>query len=346
MPNTQGVESTLMEREKVSPETKSSSKTEIEKVKAGQKAIIGFSINPARQFLIDQREKLQEDLSSLLSSLTYHPQHIDKVTLDLRYIVEQDNSLARKHLNIILLVCIHFDPRNPPRDADEVLQKYEEDLYNLLSLHINTYEIRIEVLSEKKVSRFLKPFKVTKDVVEITRRVIRNTPFEVSTFVGSSSMTKIIDMMLLEKGQCCYSVLLQPYQLSKEELEAMEAFGYSGKMLPPKIDKEIALAFSEAMPFELGTMSQPMFASFRMKVRLFSDSEISQYLVNLVGSEVSGQGDFMPLRGLNSIDFNEEVEGFTTLDFYPLFQKVVPLNVPPLLLVSRKFSQGKDIAKH
>ncbi len=293
---------------------------------------IGFSISPSQTLMGNQSENLQRDLISLLSSLTYHPPHVSKVALDLRYVIAADDSLARKHLDIVLLVCIHLDPDDPPRDPEEITMRFREDLYNLLSLNLNPYEMRVGLLPSAEVEHFMRPFKVIKDIVEITRRVTQYAPFDVNTLEGSSPMTKIVDMLLRERGQCCYSVLLEPHRLSKEEQDGMAAYGYSGKMLPPKMDKEIAAALSQALKLEPGAMGEPMFASFRMKIRLFSDVEISQYVVNLVGAEISGHGDFMPLQRLKPVDFEEEVASLSTLDFNPLLSKVVQLNVPSQLL--------------
>ena len=75
-----------------------------------------------------------------------------------------------------------------------------------------------------------------------------------------------------------------------------------------------------------------MFSSIRMKLRIVGDSEVSQYLVNLVGSEISGQGDFFHLRFNGSNYLEREVASLSSLEFTMALKDVIKLQIPEVLL--------------
>ena len=70
-----------------------------------------------------------------------------------------------------------------------------------------------------------------------------------------------------------------------------------------------------------------MRASFRMKVRLIGDNVISQYLVNLVGSEISGQQDFFYFRPEDK-NLKREVARFKAVEFGSGLADVIKLEHP------------------
>ena len=242
-----------------------------------------------------------------------------------RYLTLNDNSLAGKHLDIVLLVRINYDLRDSSIDFDEVASKFREDFYNLLALNLNPYEFRIGLLSSKQIGSYLDPFPIT-DTVEIARSIARYKPFQMRLFEGRSPMTKIVDMLLLERGQRCFSVLIEPYQMTEEEQSKIEVFGYETKILPSNPDKELIQGI---LGFQ--AQAQSMRASFRMKIRLVGDSGISQYLVNLVGSEVSGQQDFFYFRPEDE-DLKQEIARFRAIEFESSLANVITLDIPDVLL--------------
>lgn len=240
---------------------------------------IGFKINPSQILAGDMEQSLQRDMESLLSSLTYNPPQITSTTLDLRYLVENNPSLVGKRFDVALLVCITFDSAKPSSTADTIESKFSEQFYNLLALHLSPYGFLIEPLSKDQVNHYLQPFDVV-DIVEIARRITSYQPFELNYFNGKSSMTKIVDMLYREPGQYYLTVLLEPYQMTKEEIDTLKFYGYVSKAVPTTLDR----ALLDVLP-ELQAQAKAMFPSFRMRIRLASNSGISQYLVNLVSRQ-------------------------------------------------------------
>src|SRR5690348_14225312 len=163
----------------------------------GDYCLMGFSIRPSQILLLTHdKEALQRDLVGLLSALTYHPQHIEKVTLDLRYLISLDDSLARRHFDIVLLVRIDLKP-DEEYDRASVEARFRSDIFNLLTLYLGEHEILVEPLQNKQLEEVRCPF-VPSDCVEITRRITDESPWKFSELDGKSSMTRIIDMMLRE----------------------------------------------------------------------------------------------------------------------------------------------------
>lgn len=290
-----------------------------------QYSIIGFSISPSQTLDANEKGRLQGDIISLLSSLTYQPENISKITLDLRYFSLEENSLARKRLDIILLVRIDFDQGITLKMQNEVLLKFKNDFCNLLNLNLNPYEFRLELLNNHKVGYYFNPFTI-ENMVEITRRIVQYKPFQYSNFKGNSPMTKIVDMLLRESGQHCFSVLLQPHIMTEKERYQMEVYGYQSGLIPTDIDKELLEHISG-----LQAQSESMFTCYRMKIRLVSDTDISQYLVNLIGSEISGHTNFFHLKP-NKSDFKSEINSFSKLEFTSILSNIIQLEIPNNLL--------------
>ena len=244
------------------------------------RATFGFVIHPSQTLLSQAIDSFHRDLRGFLSSLAYHPPEVKKTTLDLRHLVVDDDSIGKKRFDVILLVCLTFNTPMTHQNAEKIRSDSQEQFHNLLSLHLGPYEFRVEALEENKLKELIKPFAVV-EVIEIARMILNHKPFNLAHFGGNSTMTKIVDMLLREKGQYYLSVLLEPHQLSEQESITMGAFGYKG-FLPDQIDQEIL----RAMP-GLKEQTQAMFSWFRMKIRLVADRKISQYLINLVGSDVT-----------------------------------------------------------
>lgn len=203
-----------------------------------KKSVFGFALHPSQSLSQEKGEGLHREMISLLSSLTYHPEHVVKTSLDLRYVVTNDASPARKRFAVVLLISLTFDTAKPPQAADRITQKFQEQFYNLLSLHLVPYEIRIEPLSETAVSDNQRPFMVA-EVVEITRRITQHKPFSLSSFRGNSNMSKIVDMMLRESGQYVLSVLVEPHQLTQTEVDSVEVFGFKTGLLQTSLAREL-----------------------------------------------------------------------------------------------------------
>lgn len=289
-------------------------------------SVLGFTLSPSQTLLEDEKNKLDKDLISLLSSLTYNPQFIEKTTLDLRYLVTTDESLAGRHLDILLLARIDYESLDESIDYDEVAKKFREDFYNLLALNLNPYEYRIGLLSSDDIGQYIDPFNI-KDIVEITRRIAQYKPFQMRLFEGRSPMSKVVDMMLRERGQCCFSVLIEPHRMTEKEQDQIAVFGYDTKILPSNPDKELITGI---LGFQ--AQAQSMFALYRMKIRIIGDNQISQYLVNLVGSEISGQRDFFYFRPEKEEDKNIEIDSFKNIRFSSNLAHVIHLNIPDVLL--------------
>lgn len=291
------------------------------------KSIIGFEIQPAQSLSHLDTNELNSDLTSLLFSLTYNPEHISKVILDLRYVASRDKSLVAKGLDIVLLIRVDFDETIDDNESKALLEGFRNTFSDLLVLHLHQYEFGILPLSPSRVEEFLAPFQAT-SIVEITRRITGTKPFALTTFRGSSPMTRVVDMLLREEGQCFLSVSLEPHLLTKDRTHELEIFGYKNPALPSRKDEDELI---ESV-LNLQQITQSMQSVFRMKIRLVSDKPISQYFVNLVGSEISGQRDFYYFKPPDGPDLDSEVESLRTLEYRSALQKVVNLAVPSILL--------------
>lgn len=293
----------------------------------GNKAIIGFEILPAQSLSEVDTHGLQSDLTSLLFSITYNPENIEKVALDLRYVARRDETLVAKGLDIVLLIRIDVSNNVSEAQSNDLIEKFKSNFLDLLSLHLVTYKFEIAALSPERVKDFLKPFDIL-SIVEITRRITGTRPFALTSFGGDSPMTRVIDMMLREDGQCLLSVLLEPHLLTDEQTHQLDIFGYQNPVLPVKKDDDELIG----KILNLQQITQSMESVFRMKIRLASDKLISQYLVNLVGSEISGQRDFYYFRPPDSDSLGQEVQSIQFLDYTTSLKEVVSLDVPPILL--------------
>jgi len=294
--------------------------------KLADHSFLGYLISPSQTLPDQKKQNLNDDIISLLSSITYHPEHIKSITLDLRYVCEKSDSLAQKELAVVLLVRIDYDEQSSDYDFPTLASEFRANFYNLLTLNLNPYNYRIELLNSEHVQRYLEPFALG-DIVELTRRIAQYKPFSFRRFEGKSPMTKVVDMLLREIGQCCMSVLIQPHQLTEDEMSKMQVFGYDAQLVPSNPDKELLQGV-----LGLQAQTKSLFSSFRMKVRLFSDSRLSQYLVNLVGSEISGQNEFFYHRWEGGGDFENEAESVKELKFHANLGKIIKLDLPEVLL--------------
>jgi hypothetical protein len=292
-----------------------------------QKSVFGFAIYPSQSLSPEKAENLQRDLISLVSSVSYHPTEVSRTTLDLRHLVVKDDSLAGKRLDVVLLVSLTFDTDKTPAKAAKITADFQGQFYNLISLHLSPYEFRIRLLTEAETQHYSKPFSIV-EIVEIARRIAHHKPFSLSPFRGNSTMSKVVDMLLREEGLYYLSVLLEPHQLTQDDTESMEVYGFKSNLLPTTIAKELL----EGIP-GLQAQADSMFPSFRMQIRLAGDSQISQYLVNLVGSEISGQTDFFHLRfDDRSTDFKEAAAALSSFEFFSNLRNVISLHIPEVLL--------------
>lgn len=296
-------------------------------------ANVGFTIRPSQKLILDEKERLDRDLTNLLTSLTYSPPHIRRTVFDLRYLMRRDVSISRRHFEAALLVRLDFDPEDPPANPEVTRLHFADDLYNLLTLYLNDYQFQVDHVGADDLQDYLQPFPI-EAVVEITRRPQSDFPVRFSQFEGKSTMTRVIDMLSREPGQCCYSVLLEPYALPLEQARQLQAFGYEAN-LPGIAAKREDDSLTEVLDLVQGGQRKDLEEpSFRMKVRLFSDSSISQYLVNLVGAEVAGHAAFLPVRLELDRGLSAEVEAIESLDFLPTLSTLAEKmdNIPPLIL--------------
>ena len=295
-----------------------------------RRSILGFAIQPAQSLSEVDTNGLHTDLISLLFSLAYHPEHISKLTLDLRYVCSQDTSLVAKGLDIVLLVRIDFDLKVDESLIADLKESFRSGFFDLLSLHLLQYEFEIVSLSEEAVQRFLRPFD-TSSVVEITRRITNARPFSLTSFQGSSPMTKVVDMLLREEGQCFLSITLQPHLLTDSEVRELEVFGYKSPVMRGRDSQDDELF---AAVLNLQQIKQSMQIVFKLTTRIASERPVSQYLVNVIGSEISGQRDFYYFTPPDEESLRTEVQSLQELD--PSFsfktKRVVALDLPSVLL--------------
>lgn len=288
--------------------------------------IIGYLVQPLQSLGKKNSSGLNDDLISLLTSLTYNPLHISKVTLDLRYIAHEDKSLVAKGLDIVLLVRLDFDEHLTIHESEKIANDFKEIFHDLLSLHLIQHEFEIIPLNEKDVQKLLVPFPI-KSIYEITRRITNTRPFAWTKFEGASPMTRVVDMLLRHEGQCYLSIMLHPYLLSEQETRQLEVYGYQNPLLPGKQDEDMLDAI-----MNLREIRKTLQSVYKMTIRIASDRPISQYLVNLIGSEISGQRDFYYFYPADSGDLETEAEALATLEQTEALKKVVNLDIPEILL--------------
>jgi hypothetical protein len=289
-------------------------------------SIVGFTIQTSQSLSTVDTKGLHNDVTNLLFSITYHPEHISKVTLDLRYIASQDGSLVAKGLDIILLTRIDFEDDVNEAHSHEIREKFIDNFQDLLSLHLLQYDFNIVPLSSSEVKKFLSPFDINY-VVEITRRITSYRPFAITAFKGNSPMTRVVDMLLREEGQCFLSISLEPHMLEDNEVRQLEVFGYQNPILPGKQDDELLNSI-----LNLQQIKQSMQSAFKMKIRIASNQPISQYLVNLIGSEISGQRDFYYFRPPDKESLESEIRSLKMLEYNSILRKVINLDLPSILL--------------
>lgn len=292
--------------------------------------ILGFAIQPAQSLSEVDTNGLHNDLISLLFSLAYHPEHISLLTLDLRYVCSQDSALVAKALDIVLMVRIDFDPETAESKVEEITARFETGFYDLLTLHLLQYEFEILPLIASAITRFLHPFDAS-SVVEITRRITNARPFSLTTFQGTSPMTKVVDMLLREQGQCFLSITVQPHLLTESEVRELEVFGYKSPVMRARDTQDDELF---AAVLNLQQIKQSMQTVFKLTTRIAADQPVSQYLVNVIGSEISGQRDFYYFHPRDRASLIAEVESLERLEpTFSLKKKgVVALDLPAVLL--------------
>lgn len=291
-----------------------------------QSCIIGYSIQPSQSLSKGITSGLHSDVISLLTSLTYHPENVEKVSLDLRYVARDDSSLIAKGLDIVLLVRIDFEPEVTQAQSQQILERFRESFSDLLALHLVKYEFGVEPLSPSEVDMFLRPFDIN-SVVEITRRVTSTRPFSWTKFEGSSPMSKVVDMLLRHEGETLLSVLLHPYSLSDDETRQLEVYGFQNPVVPRRQEEDLLDAIAG-----LQQIRRSLQSVFRMTIRLASSSPLSQYLVNLVGSEISGQRDFYYFGTHDRAELESEVIGLNELIHTLALRKVIELDIPQTLI--------------
>jgi hypothetical protein len=254
--------------------------------------LVGFSITPIKELTKANQEDLDLDLASLLSAVAFPPTGVVELAFDLRYLAIYDNSITGKQLVVALLCRLTFSPGLS--DPKAVTDAFRHEFHELLSLHLEDYDYIVSPISQGDIWRFLEPF-APSEYVEIFRRVTRLRPLRMSSFQGHSPMSRAVDMLLRQPGQFCYSVNLQPYQIPKEISRELEMFGYDTPVLASD-ERDL-----QRDMLELGSLLgvsadggvQPSSSTpYRMTLRVSSDKPISQYVINLLGAEVSGRRDY------------------------------------------------------
>lgn len=253
--------------------------------------LVGYRVTPSRTLLSDDKQRLDVDMESLLSSLAYPPPGVNSLAFDLRYLAIQDSSLTGKQLVVALLCRLNFAPGGVAREK-AIATNFRHQFGELLSLHLEEYDYRVTHIDSGDIWMYLQPFEVT-DYVELQRRVTKLRPLRTSRFEGRSPMSRTVDMLLRQEGQVCFSTYLEPHELTEDESRELELFGYESDILPSddRDLKDLRLLLTEDGGGQRGT-STP----FRVAVRLASDRPISQYVINLLGTEVSGRKSYAYVR--------------------------------------------------
>ncbi|TCC25392.1 type IV secretory system conjugative DNA transfer family protein [Kribbella speibonae] len=252
--------------------------------------LVGFSITPSRALTTGEKQKLELDIASLLSSVAFPPPGIEDLAFDLRYLAISDKSLTGKQLIVVLLCRLNYAPE--VADRKQTSSSFRREFSELLSLHLEEYDYRIVTIPAGDIWRYLKPFE-TVDYVELLRRVTNLRPLRMAKFQGQSPMSRAVDMLLRQPSQICLSVHLEPHPMSESESRELELYGYETDVLPSddRDLKDFRALLSEVDVGQRGT-STP----FRIAIRIASDAAISQYVINLLGAEMSGRRDYSYYR--------------------------------------------------
>lgn len=290
--------------------------------------IIGFEIQPAQSLSQVNTTGLHADLHSLLFSLSYHPEFVSKVTLDLRYIASNQALLVAKNLDIVLLVRVDFALGLSQSQTEQTLERFRASFHDLLVLHLQQYEFEILPLSPEMVAKFTEPFPI-RQIAEITRRITTYRPFAVTKFQGNSPMTRVVDMLLRDDSQCLLSVLVEPHILGEEELRPLEVYGYENPVLPGRSRQDDDLL---RQVMNLQQISESIQTVYKMSVRVATEGPMSQYLVNIIGSEISGQRDFYYFLPATQGALADEISTLKTLTHSFGLKLAVTLDVPEVLL--------------
>jgi Type IV secretion-system coupling protein DNA-binding domain len=298
--------------------------------------LVGFSITPAQTLTKSEQDRLNVELESLLASLAFPPPGVASLALDLRYLAVSDTSLTGKQLVVALLCRLNFAPGN--EDNKAVTDSFRREFSELLSLHLEEYGYRISPVDGGAIWHYMEPFKA-KDYVEIVRRVTKLRPLKMSRFQGRSPMSRAVDMLLRQQAQVCLSVYLEPHPLTEEESRELELFGYETDLLPSD-DRDLrdlrALLSQENLGE--GGASTP----FRVAVRLTSDEPISQYLVNLLGAEISGRRDYSFQRA-SPEEQEDALTAISEIRFSSLAQDPALQAIPPALRNLRHLFQVTEV---
>lgn len=251
--------------------------------------LVGFTITPSRALLGSDQERLDLDIGSLLASLAYPPPGVADLAFDLRYLAIADDSITGKQLVVALLCRLTFAA--DASDSKEIVRAFQREFHQLLRLHLDGYGYRVAAIKIDAIWNYLEPFTIN-DYVEITRRITKLRPLGMSRFQGRSPMSRAVDMLLRQPANTYLSVYLEPHPLASHDSRELEAYGFETDLLS-KDDHDLrsvrALLGDDALATGTST-------PFRMSVRLASDGAISQYLINLVGAEISGRRDYMFFR--------------------------------------------------
>jgi TraM recognition site of TraD and TraG/Type IV secretion-system coupling protein DNA-binding domain len=288
--------------------------------------LVGFTITPTRSLHVSDQKELDLEIESLLASLAFAPPGVRQIAFDLRYLAVADDSLAGKQLVVALLCRLNFDDA-PGTDTKQISADFRREFGELLSLHLEKYDYRISIVrTGGDLWKFLEPFTVS-DYVNIMRRITRLRPIRISTLQGRSPMSRAVDMLLRQPSQTCLSVYLEPHLLSDQESRDLEYFGYETDLLPTE-DRELRTLRS-LLSAEDGAQSN-ISTPFRMAIRIASDQPISQYLINLIGAEVSGRKDYSFHRP-SATQLSDAASAFRELRFHTTSDERAFQDVPPSL---------------
>jgi hypothetical protein len=271
--------------------------------------LVGFGITPSRPLSKLDQEELERDTSSLLASLTFAPPGVKNLAIDLRYLALSDSSLTGRHLEVVLLCRLDFEEAQ--QDVKLITEGFRREFGELLSLHLDPYDYRIRHIPVGEIWNCLQPFKPV-DYVEIKRSIVKLRPINLSRFQGKSPMNRPVDMLLRQQAQMCLSIYLESHPMTEDESRELELYGYETDIIQAE-DRD--LRDLRNLLIEPGSVNRDSSTPFRMTVRLVSDAPISQYVINLLGSEISGRGDYAFSRP-SSEDLKQAIGAFTDLRFF------------------------------
>jgi hypothetical protein len=275
--------------------------------------LVGFSITPSRALDRFDKEQLDLDIQSLLSSLAFPPPGVRSVSFDLRYLAISDVSITGKQLVVALLCRLDYLPELK-KDAKLIRMAFQREFNELISLHLEEYDYHIQSIQPGEIWKYLEPFQIS-DFVEISRRVTKLRPLRMSTFKGRSPMSRAVDMLLRQQAQMCFSVYLEPHPLTEDESRELEIYGYETDLLPQD-DRDLRDLRSILANDLSGIGQSGTSTPFRCVVRVASDKTISQYVVNLLGSEISGRRDYTFYRPATTTQLEDAKRSFAKLQFF------------------------------